>query len=101
VVNAFAARELAGQNNVVIAHELLHTVGASDKYDPATGQPRYPQGFADRGQQPRYPQTRAEIMGGRIPLSAHESALPMTLDKVLVGPETALEVNWDSNGVRP
>jgi len=100
VVNAFAARELAGQNNVVIAHELLHTVGASDKYDPGNGQPRYPQGFADRAQQPRYPQTRAEIMGGRIPLSAHESALPMTLDKVLVGPETALEINW-IDGARP
>lgn len=97
VVNAFASRKLAGQNNVVIAHELLHTVGASDKYDPASSQPLYPQGFADRERTPLYPQTHAEIMGGRIPVSAQESALPMTLNKVIVGPETALEINW----VRP
>lgn len=97
VVNAFASRKLAGQNNVVIAHELLHTVGASDKYDPASSQPLYPQGFADRGRTPLYPQMHAEIMGGRIPLSAQESALPMDLNKVIVGPETALEINW----VRP
>lgn len=94
VVNAFASRTLAGQNNVVIAHELLHTVGASDKYDPADSQPLYPQGFADRERAPLYPQARAEIMGGRIPISARESALPMTLDKVIVGPETAAEINW-------
>ena len=25
-----------GANDVVIAHELLHTLGATDKYDPAT-----------------------------------------------------------------
>ncbi|HFD80683.1 MAG TPA: hypothetical protein ENK05_09885, partial [Gammaproteobacteria bacterium] len=31
VVNAFASTALAGRNNVVIAHEFLHTVGATDK----------------------------------------------------------------------
>lgn len=97
VVNAFASHQLAGQNNVVIAHELLHTVGASDKYDPANSQPLYPQGVADRERVPLYPQTHAEIMGGRIPLSMRESALPMTLNKVIIGPETAREINW----VRP
>ena len=34
VVNAFASSSQAAENNVVIAHELLHTVGATDKYDP-------------------------------------------------------------------
>jgi hypothetical protein len=34
VVNAFATEKMAGSNNVVIAHELLHTMGATDKYDP-------------------------------------------------------------------
>ena len=33
VVNAFAEKEMEPQNNIVIAHEFLHTVGASDKYD--------------------------------------------------------------------
>jgi len=33
VVYAFAATAMNGENNVVIAHELLHTLGATDKYD--------------------------------------------------------------------
>lgn len=94
VVNAFASRKLAGQNNVVIAHELLHTVGATDKYDLSSNQPVYPQGYADPERDPLYPQTRAEIMGGSIPESEHEAELPMSLNKVIVGPETAVEINW-------
>ncbi|HEY9199839.1 MAG TPA: hypothetical protein VIR60_10770 [Gammaproteobacteria bacterium] len=94
VVNAFAARRMAGQNNVVIAHELLHTVGATDKYDLSDSQPVYPQGYADPERDPLYPQTRAEIMGGRIPQSEREAELPMSLNKVVVGPETAAEINW-------
>lgn len=94
VVNAFASRKLAGQNNVVIAHELLHTVGATDKYDPSNSLPVYPQGYADPGREPLYPQTRAEIMGGRIPVSEHQAELPMNLNKVVVGPETAVEIRW-------
>jgi hypothetical protein len=38
VVQAFADEALAGSNAMVIAHELMHTVGASDKYD-ASGLP--------------------------------------------------------------
>lgn len=94
VVNAFATRRMAGQNNVVIAHELLHTVGATDKYDLADSQPVYPHGYADPDRDPLYPQTRAEIMGGRIPRSEREAELPMSLNKVVVGPETAAEINW-------
>ncbi len=94
VVNAFASRKHSGQNNVIIAHELLHTVGASDKYDPANNQPLYPQGYADPDQDPLYPQTHAEIMGGRIPLSENEADMPISLNKTLVGPETAAEINW-------
>jgi len=40
VVNAFAAADYAGSNAVVVAHELLHTLGATDKYDPGTGRKR-------------------------------------------------------------
>lgn len=94
VVNAFATRKMNGENNVVIAHELLHTVGATDKYDPHTSLPLLPHGYADPEQQPLYPQTRAEIMGGRVPLSTHEADIPSNLGKVIVGPETAREINW-------
>jgi monoamine oxidase len=33
VINAYSSSYQTEENNVVIAHELLHTAGASDKYD--------------------------------------------------------------------
>lgn len=94
VVNAFATRKMNGENNVVIAHELLHTVGATDKYDPHNSLPIHPQGFAEPDRVPLYPQRHAEIMGGRVPISEHEADIPSNLGKVIVGPETAREINW-------
>jgi hypothetical protein len=79
---------------VTIVHELLHLFGATDKYDPATTQPRYPDGYADPGQSPLYPQQFAEIMGGRIPLSETQSETPRTLDLAIVGDRTAGEIHW-------
>jgi hypothetical protein len=94
VAHLFADHAMAGSNNLVIAHELLHTVGATDKYDLASGAPLFPSGFGDRDRQPRYPQDRAEIMAGRIALSTQESETPSSLRNVVVGPETALEIRW-------
>jgi len=94
VVHLFADSAMAAQNDIVIAHELLHTVGASDKYDLGTGAPRFPIGYADRDHDPLYPQERAEIMAGRRALSASEWEMPRTLTRVVVGPETALEIRW-------
>src|SRR5215469_14984770 len=94
VVHLFAESAMAGRNDIVIAHELLHTVGASDKYDLGSGAPRFPIGYADRDQQPLYPQERAEIMAGRRAVSAYEWDMPRTLASVVIGPETALEIRW-------
>jgi hypothetical protein len=94
VVHAFADPAMTGSNDIVIAHELLHTVGASDKYDLSSGAPLYPSGFADRERRPLYPQDDAEIMAGRRPLSAREWEMPRTLREVVVGPETAEEIRW-------
>lgn len=94
VANVFAAREMSGANQVIAAHELLHTVGATDKYDPATTLPSFPDGYADPALDPVYPQSHAEIMGGRIPLSARDAAIPPRLDKVVMGPATAYEIGW-------
>ena len=94
IAHLFAAGHMAGSNQVVIAHELLHTLGASDKYDLATNQPRYPDGFAEPDRSPRYPQAFAELMAGRIPDSAAESHTPESLDQVLIGPLTAVEIGW-------
>lgn len=94
VVHAFAQPAMAGSNNVVIAHELLHTLGATDKYDLNSGAPLYPQGFADPDRVPRYPQTNTEIMAGRRAISATDSEMPSSLRDVVVGPATASEIRW-------
>lgn len=94
VVHAYADIRLESKNHVVIAHEILHTLGASDKYDLATGQPIYPDGFAHPEREPRYPQQGAEIMGGRIPLSPTQSTMPPNLNYTVIGSKTAREIKW-------
>ena len=98
VVYAFADASLDRQNNIVIAHEVLHTVGATDKYDQATNLPVFPQGYGEPDAEPRYPQSVAEIMAGRIAISADEAEMPEGLADVVVGPDTALEIRWVDGG---
>lgn len=92
IIHAFASRQQRQQNTVVIAHELLHTFGATDKYDLATRQPIYPQGYAEPERNPRLPQMMAEIMGGRTPIDAQTAEIPASLAETLIGPETAREI---------
>ena len=94
VVHLFASRSQEAQNRIVITHELLHTFGATDKYDLATGLPQYPHGFAEPQLEPRYPQQLAEIMAGQMPLSATQARLPDTLEDERVGALTAREIGW-------
>jgi hypothetical protein len=94
VINAYAAPNLNGKNNVVIAHELLHLAGATDKYNPANELPVYPDGYAAPDAHPRYPQTQAEIMAGSIPVSATRAEMPDNLEETVMGPATAREINW-------
>ena len=94
VVHAFAAAGMTRTNNVVIAHEILHTLGASDKYDPDTLAPLYPIGYAEPDRTPRFPQSFTEIMAGRYPVDARTFEMPESLDQVVVGDSTALEIRW-------
>lgn len=94
LVNVFADAAYAKQNDVVIGHELLHTVGASDKYDLSTNQPAYPDGFAEPDKSPRYPQSLAELMAGRRPVTEILAEIPASLRQTLVGPATAQEIGW-------
>ncbi|MFI4885304.1 MAG: hypothetical protein ACHQIF_07040 [Steroidobacterales bacterium] len=94
VVHVFASRAQEAQNRIVMAHELLHTFGATDKYDLATGLPKYPDGFADPQLSPVYPQRCAEIMAVKTPLSVTEASMPDSLADERVGPETAREIGW-------
>jgi hypothetical protein len=94
VVHAFADQGMTRANNVVIAHEILHTLGATDKYDPVTLAPFFPTGYAQPQREPRYPQLRAEIMAGRYPVDAQTFEMPESLADVVVGDATAAEIRW-------
>jgi hypothetical protein len=95
LVNAVASREMAARNRIIITHELLHVLGATDKYDPYTGQPIPPDGLANPLQTPLYPQQRAEIMGGRIAVSAYRWRYPANLGSCVIGARTAQEIGWE------
>jgi len=94
VVNAFADDSMTRTNNVVIAHEILHTLGATDKYDLATLAPLYPDGYAEPEREPRFPQVLTEIMAGRYAVDAQDFEMPDSLTDVLVGKATAREIHW-------
>ena len=95
VVNGYSSADYMKQNNIVIAHELLHTVGASDKYDAFTGQPVFPAGYAKPDQ--KFQQTKAEIMAGKIPIDISTSEMPYSLRSCVVGKLTAREIGWIKN----
>ena len=93
-VNLFAAPDQHAGNTVVIAHELLHTLSASDKYDLNTNAPLRPQGYAEPYMQPLYPQRKAEIMAGKIPLSPNRARMARNLDETIIGRPTSREIGW-------
>lgn len=94
VVHAFAEDEMMPANNVVIAHEVLHTLGATDKYDPVTLEPAYPGGYAEPDRQPLLPQTLTEVMAGRYVAAPGQYEMPDSLRDVRVGSSTAAEIRW-------
>lgn len=94
VVKLFADRRNSGSNQVVMAHELLHTLGSTDKYGLATNLPLYPQGYAEPTAKPLFPQEKAELMAGRIPVAQDKAEIPLDLGQTVIGPVTAMEIRW-------
>jgi len=94
IVHVFAARHMEGSNDTVIAHELLHTLGATDKYDFVDNLPIHPAGYGEPDRVPLYPQMFAELMAGRIAVAANRAEMPESLHQVLIGPATAAEIGW-------
>jgi hypothetical protein len=77
----------------VVAHEALHTLGATDKYG-SDGRVVEPGGLAEPDAVPRYPQSKYEVMTrGRLVAPGVERA-PGDLDELGVGPATAAEIRW-------
>lgn len=93
-VNLFGEASYSKQNLVIAAHELLHTLSATDKYDVSTGLPIYPEGYAEPDKTPRYPQDFAELMGGYVPVNETKNTIPNSLAQTLIGAKTAREIGW-------
>ncbi|MED5372907.1 MAG: B-box zinc finger protein [Myxococcota bacterium] len=81
---------------ITLGHELCHALGASDKYDPGSYLPAYPQGYVEPFAEPLYPQRFAEIMAVDRPLSLDLEAEPTRLEEMRVGHLTAAEMGWIS-----
>ena len=47
IAHVFAEPRQKGANDVVMVHELLHTLGATDKYSFGTLQPDFPIGYVE------------------------------------------------------
>jgi hypothetical protein len=77
----------------VTTHELLHLLGAKDKYD-ASGRSLVPEGLAEPEQRPLYPQRHAEVMARNVALSPTEERPPESLSDLKVGATTAREIGW-------
>lgn len=91
VVRAAIDDHLLDQALLAIGHEMLHCLGASDKYD-AHGHAVAPEGLADPAA--GYPQRHAEIMVGEVAVAPGRGRLAESLSEVRVGPVTAREIGW-------
>ena len=98
IVRTLAGERESGWTTVTVAHELLHTVGATDKYQP-NGQPVFPDGWAEPKRVPQVPQLFAEVMAGQIPLDADGAFVQArSLEKCVIGRKTAGEIGWTRAG---
>jgi len=85
---------------LAVGHEILHTAGATDKYDGA-GHALAPHGLAEPERRPPYPQRFAEWMVGEVPTGPGRGRLPSSLGEVRVGPATAREIGWSGHAPAP
>lgn len=94
LIHADANPKNRKRNNMIITHELLHIFGASDKYVLTNGRPIFPDGFAKPNQSNPFPQSKAEIMAGSIPLSPNKIGRVFNLSQTIIGEKTAQEIGW-------
>ena len=94
LIHASANKNDQKRNNMIITHELLHIFGASDKYNLRNGHPIFPEGFADPNKSPRFPQVKAEIMAGSIPITEKKLGRVFRLSQTVINEQTAREIGW-------
>jgi len=84
----------------VATHELLHTLGATDKYD-VTGRALIPSGLVEPERTPRFPQRYAEVMARNLVLAPGSERPPESIAELGVGITTAREIGWALPAVPP
>jgi hypothetical protein len=101
LVKSYARESMNSRNLIVFTHEILHVLGASDKYILSTGEPIFPQGYAEPDKRPLFPQKLTEIMGGRTPISSFSSVMPGSLEECRIGKQTAEEIGFFAQLMEP
>jgi len=94
IIHARAFKRAEQYNNLVIAHELMHVFGATDKYNLATGLAIFPQGYVNPSLGQYTAQSRASLMGRTIPLNQGSHKVATTLRQTTVNKITATEIGW-------
>lgn len=94
LINARAKARDKRLHNVILVHELMYILGASDKYDLQTGEPLYPHGYANPNLAAGVAQNKAEIMGRARPIGNGGFDVARVLARTLVGSATAKEIGW-------
>ena len=79
-----------------IAHEIGHTLGADDTYDPDTSRAIHPEGFVEPFSKPLFPQNFAELMAVDVPISRTREMEVSSLKQIRVGHQAASEMGWIS-----
>jgi hypothetical protein len=84
----------------VVAHELFHLLGASDRYGP-DGLAELPGGLGEPELVPQFPQRSVEVMArGRVLEPGWEEP-PSQLAELRVGTKTAAEIGWCARSEAP
>jgi hypothetical protein len=101
---AYVKLPLKGQHSndyylLAVAYYVGQLLGAQPHLD-GHGYPEFPDGFAQPGKQPRFPQVAAELMGLYVPVRPFEIQRINNLGDVLIGPQTAYEFGWISSEKR-
>ncbi len=84
---------------MIAAHYLARMMGASLKLNQFDN-PLFPFGFANPAAKDKYAQTAAELTGMYVPTSPTAFERIDSLDKVVVGGQTAYEMGWISGSMR-
>jgi len=88
-----------GYAALTVAHEMAHTLGAQDFYEPATSLAKHPEGFVEPFADPLYPQRFAELMAADVPTGPRAEREVRSLDEVRIGYATARDMGWIDAGL--